>query len=194
MGFLPGVRWSGPDEAGDRLGGLADLLVGLAAARLGGLDDAVRQVLLDQAERDRLQRLRHRRDPGEDVDAVLLVLDHPLQPAGLTLDAAQPLEVVVLAVDVAVLATALHGCPPDASGGRSGDNRTPLGHVVPRVVRHRSASRARSRSTVACSRSESARASASSSCRPRITSAEARVWPSSSRPRSRAARASWWRE
>jgi hypothetical protein len=50
MGFLPGVRWSGPDEAGDRLGGLADLLVGLAAAGLSGLDDAVRQVLLDQAE------------------------------------------------------------------------------------------------------------------------------------------------
>src|SRR3712207_9559527 len=39
---------SGPDEAGDRLGGLADLLVGLAATGLGGLDDAVRQGLLDQ--------------------------------------------------------------------------------------------------------------------------------------------------
>src|SRR3712207_5423812 len=72
---------SGAHEAGDRLGGLADLLVGLAATGLGGLDDAVRQVLLDQAEGDRLQRLRHRRDLREDVDAVLLVLDHPLQAA-----------------------------------------------------------------------------------------------------------------
>src|SRR5688500_6640462 len=59
-------------------------------------------VLLEQAQCDRLECLRHRGDLGEDVDAVLLVLDHALQAAGLALDAAQPLEVVVLAVDVAV--------------------------------------------------------------------------------------------
>ena len=63
----------------------------------GGVDDAVRHVLVEQAEGDRLERLRHRGDLGEDVDAVLLLLDHPLQPAGLALDPAQPLEVVVLA-------------------------------------------------------------------------------------------------
>src|SRR5688500_19402311 len=60
-------------------------------------------VLLEQAQCDRLECLRHRGDLGEDVDAVLLVLDHALQTAGLALDTAQPLEVVVLAVDVAVL-------------------------------------------------------------------------------------------
>ena len=74
-----------------------------AVTGAGGVDHAVREVLLEQADRDGLEGLRHRRDLGEDVDAVLLVLDHPLQPAGLALDAAQPLEVVVLAVDVAVL-------------------------------------------------------------------------------------------
>src|SRR4051794_32802762 len=90
---------SGADEAGDGLGGLADLLLGLAAAGCRGLDQAVAHVLLEQAEGDRLQGLRHRRDLREDVDAVLLVLDHALQPACLALDAAQALEVVVLALD-----------------------------------------------------------------------------------------------
>src|SRR3954471_10183518 len=94
---------SGTDEAGDGLGGLADLLVGLAAAGLRRLDDAVTEVLFQETQRDRLEGLRHRRDLREDVDAVLLVLDHPLEAAGLALDPAQPLEVLVLAVDVAVL-------------------------------------------------------------------------------------------
>src|SRR3954454_4046961 len=94
---------SGTHEAGDGLGGLADLLLGLPAAGARGLDDAVAEMLLEQAEGDRLQGLRHRRDLGEDVDAVLLVLDHALQAAGLALDAAQPLEVLVLAIDVAVV-------------------------------------------------------------------------------------------
>src|SRR3954447_13186279 len=96
---------SGPDEASDGLGGLAHLLLGLGAPGSGRVDDTVGQVLIEQPQSHRLQRLRHRRDLGEDVDAVLLVLDHPLQAAGLPLDAAQPLEVVVLALgrDVAVL-------------------------------------------------------------------------------------------
>src|SRR3954454_2261247 len=94
---------SGTHEAGDGLGGLADLLLGLPAAGARGLDDAVAEMLLEQAEGDSLQGLRHRRDLGEDVDAVLLVLDHALQTAGLALDATEPLEVLVLAVDVAVV-------------------------------------------------------------------------------------------
>src|SRR5687767_4460669 len=120
---------SGTDEARDGLGGFTDLLVGLPAAGPCGLDDAVTQVLLEQAEGDRLQGLRHGRDLGEDVDAVLLVLDHALQSARLALDATQPLEVLVLAVDVAVLVLvralvpdAVHRVPsspggPTAAGG-----------------------------------------------------------------------------
>src|SRR5215218_7358753 len=126
---------SGTDEPRDRLGGLADLLVGLVAAGARGVDDAVAHVLLEQAEGDRLQRLRHGGDLGEDVDAVLLVLDHALQTAGLALDAAQPLEVVVLAVDVTVLVLVrtlvldeFHRVPP---GGRYGCARQEL--YPPRV-------------------------------------------------------------
>ena len=105
-----------------------------------GVDDAVAHVLLEQAEGDRLQRLRHRRDLGEDVDAVLLLLDHPLQAAGLALDAAQPLEVVVLAVDVAVLvlvraapsSTVSMSFPSRArSLRRARRNHTPLGFICP---------------------------------------------------------------
>src|SRR3954462_1730700 len=119
--FVPLRDGSGPDQPRDRVGRLADLLVGLGAAGYGGGDDAVAQVLLEQAERDRLQRLRHRRHLGEDVDAVLLVLDHALQAAGLALDAAQPLEVVVLAVDV----------PARGLGSGHARNYTPLGFTSP---------------------------------------------------------------
>ena len=55
-------------------------------------------------------------DLGEDVDAVLLLVDHPLQAARLALDATQPPEVVVLLMDVAVLVRhdlcrLVHGSP-----------------------------------------------------------------------------------
>src|SRR5215207_916319 len=96
------VGWSAADQPGDGLGGLADLLVGLRAAALGRLDHAVGEVLLEQLEGEGLQRLGGSRDLGEDVDAVLVLLDHPLQAADLALDTAQALEVAVLARGVAV--------------------------------------------------------------------------------------------
>src|SRR5664279_3839992 len=102
-------RGSGADQSGDGLRGLPDLLVGLGSSGGGGLHHAVTQVLVQQPERHRLQRLGHRRDLGQDVDAVLLVLHHLLQATGLTLDAAQPLQVVVLAVDVPVRVRLLVG-------------------------------------------------------------------------------------
>src|SRR4051812_29525671 len=124
---------SGTDEPGDGLRGLAHLLLGLAAAGGRRLDEAVAHVLLEQTQRDRLECLRHRRHLGEDVDAVLLVLDHALQTAGLTLDAAEPLQVVVLAVDVAVLVLVLDGLHGDPSGRpldwRRDRNYTPLGFI-----------------------------------------------------------------
>src|SRR3954454_22473649 len=100
-----GRRGSGTDEAGDRVGGFLQLDLCVGAAGLDRLHDTVRDVLVEQAQGDGLECLRHRRDLGEDVDAVLLLLDHPLQAAGLPLDATQPLEVVVLALvgDVGVL-------------------------------------------------------------------------------------------
>src|SRR5688572_17395255 len=48
----------------------------------------------------RAQRLVHRGDLRQDVGAVSVVGDHPLEPPYLSLDAAQPLEVGVLDVRI----------------------------------------------------------------------------------------------
>src|SRR5687767_9242569 len=93
---------SGADQAGDGVAGLGDLLVRGRAALGDGLADAVLEVLVEQIERHRLQRPGRGGDLGEDVDAVVVVLDHPLQPAHLTLDAPQAPQMVVLVVAVAV--------------------------------------------------------------------------------------------
>ena len=58
-------------------------------------------MLVEELEGERLERLRGRRDLREDVDAVLVFFDHPLQPADLALDAAQPLQIRVLLAGVA---------------------------------------------------------------------------------------------
>ena len=60
------------------------------------------QVVVDESDRDRLQRGLHRRDLGEDVDAVHVLLHHPLDSADLSLDAPEPAQVGVLVVVVAV--------------------------------------------------------------------------------------------
>ena len=92
---MPDRRGQRPDEPRDRGRGLGQLLVGVHAAA-HGVADAVRQVVVEQPQRDRLQGLRHRRDLRQDVDAVLVLLDHPLQTARLPLDPSQSLEDVVL--------------------------------------------------------------------------------------------------
>src|SRR5215467_10505521 len=98
---------SGADQPGDRLRGFADLGFRRVSALGYGVGDAVIQVFIEQAESHRLQRPRHRRDLGEDVDAVLVALDHALEPADLPLDAAQSREVAVF-----VLGVPVHGTPP----------------------------------------------------------------------------------
>jgi hypothetical protein len=60
----------------------------------------VAEVIFDEAEGDGLEGPGHGGHLGEDVDAVGVGLDHALQAAHLTLDAAQPLEVSVLAACV----------------------------------------------------------------------------------------------
>src|SRR6476620_4266171 len=72
-----------------------------------------------QLEGERLQRLGGGRHLGEDVDAVLVLLNHPLQAADLALDPPQPLEVAVLVVAVPVRR---HPSPPP-SGYPSGVSR-----------------------------------------------------------------------
>ena len=78
---------------------------------------------VEQLEGHGLQRFRRGRDLGEHVDAVGVLVDHPLQPAHLSLDAPQSALHRVLLVRIA-----RH--PP------SSEYPTPLGyHVQPEAPR-----------------------------------------------------------
>src|SRR3954463_11516301 len=87
IGSSPAAAWgwtggSGAHEPADGLGSLGEL--GLAVLA-GGLTDAVAEVVIEEQQGDRLQRLGGRADLGEHVDAVRLVLDLTLQSAHLAL-------------------------------------------------------------------------------------------------------------
>src|SRR5215207_7189974 len=121
-------------EARDGVGGLAELLLGLFAAVLRSGEDAVGHVVVQQPESDGLERLRHRRHLGEDVDAVLLLGDHALQATRLALDALEPTQVLVFVGDVAVMAGlgVAHGGPRSSwcSSGARVARVLPLGGIV----------------------------------------------------------------
>src|SRR5512142_3337047 len=87
---------SGTDQALDRSERLADLFFSLGPATLDGCHDAVVQMLVEQPQRDGLQRAGRRRYLGEHVDAIGVLLDEALQPADLALDATQPQQMVLL--------------------------------------------------------------------------------------------------
>src|SRR6266511_3410975 len=79
---------SGANQALDGTDGLGQLVVPrrlVTAAR--GLHDAVTEVLVDEPDADNLERGRHRRELRQDVDAVAVVVDHPLEPTDLSFDA-----------------------------------------------------------------------------------------------------------
>src|SRR5204862_2691403 len=79
------------DESGDGGRRLGHLLVGGPAAGRDGVGDAMGQVIVEQFDGDRLQRLGGGRDLVEDLDAVLVLVDHALKAADLTLDPAEAL-------------------------------------------------------------------------------------------------------
>lgn len=72
------------------------LVRSLAALILTGTHDAMVGVIVQQPERDLVERRLHGRDLSQDIDAVALVLDHPLDPANLPPDPAQPLDELIL--------------------------------------------------------------------------------------------------
>ena len=85
-----------PPDGGHHLVGAIDALLAL------GAHDAMARVVVEQAERDLVERGLDRADLGEHVDAVAVVLDHALDAADLALDAPQALEELVLGGGVAV--------------------------------------------------------------------------------------------
>src|SRR5699024_6217931 len=95
----PGPSWpaqagcSGADETRDGLGGLLELRLALLAAGAGGVEHAVLEVVVQQPHRDPGQSALQGADLGEDVDAVLLLVHHAVQPARLALDPLEPREV-----------------------------------------------------------------------------------------------------
>src|SRR5690625_1486414 len=95
---------SGADEPGDGVRGFFDLVLGGLAAGFRGVDDTLLEVVVKQPECHTLERIGQGADLGEDVDAVLLLVDHAVDAAGLALDAFKPGEVAVFVGDVAVVA------------------------------------------------------------------------------------------
>src|SRR5690625_735104 len=97
------VGWSAselqqpPDGAGD----LGEFFVRVSRGR--GVDHAVAHVILEQSHGNPFQGFGQRRDLGEDVDAVPVLLHHPVDAPGLAFDPAQPREVAVLIQNVAVV-------------------------------------------------------------------------------------------
>src|SRR5204863_6253969 len=81
--------------------GAHELVGALALLRLRGTDDAVVRVIVQQPERDLVQRRLDGRDLGEDVDAIAVLLDHALDAADLALDAAQAGQELVLGGGIA---------------------------------------------------------------------------------------------
>ena len=73
-----------PERPPDDVHHLVD--VGLGLSPLGGRPDTAGDVVLEHEDGERIDRGTQRGRLLEDVDAVLLPLDHPADPAGLTLD------------------------------------------------------------------------------------------------------------
>src|SRR5688572_12947878 len=64
----------------------------LLAARAGAADDAMLDVVVEQPERDLVERRLDRADLRQHVDAVALLVDHLLHAARLALDSLEPRE------------------------------------------------------------------------------------------------------
>src|SRR6185436_5371286 len=99
----PDARSARPREALDGSEQVLALARGLrGVARGDRVRDAVPYVVLEQLHRDALERGRDGGDLRQDVDAVPLLLDHPLDAPHLALDPVQALDERILVLDVAV--------------------------------------------------------------------------------------------
>src|SRR6266511_651567 len=73
---------------------------------------AVPHVVVEDLERQRLEGGIHRGDLRDDVDAVAVVLDHPLDAADLPFDSVETLDERVLVLGVAVFVRLRHAVAP----------------------------------------------------------------------------------
>src|SRR2546428_13101574 len=83
----------GADEPAD---GGHQLVQALGALLAGALGHAVADVVVEQLERDGVERLLDGADLRQHLDAVAVVLDHARNPAHLSLDAGQALRDLLL--------------------------------------------------------------------------------------------------
>ena len=86
---------SGSNEARDCCGGFPDLVVCDRAPFTRGLRDAVREMIIEQRESDVFERLRRGGNLREDINAVAVGIDHPLDSSYLAFSTPKPLEQIV---------------------------------------------------------------------------------------------------
>src|SRR5687768_1917510 len=102
----------GLEQALDGRAGFRDLGLELLPAPAGSVSDAMRQVIFEELHGDLLQRALRGGYLGEDVDAVDVLIHHPLHTTDLAFDLSQTRFQVVL-----VLVVAVHRAPPSYPGG-----------------------------------------------------------------------------
>src|SRR6266550_6776310 len=97
---MASIMRSGPQQPPDREGRLVHLHPGVGSSGQA-LRDTMSEVVLQQRNGDLVQPAGDRGDLREDVDAVRVFLDHPLDPSDLTLDPAEPGEQPILVLVIA---------------------------------------------------------------------------------------------
>jgi hypothetical protein len=117
------MRGHEPRDGGHQFVGLVGLLVSL------GAHDAVAGVVVEQSERDLVERRLDRADLREHVDAVAVVFDHAFNAADLSFDALEALDELVLGGGVAA-----RRCRPRGGVGRGGGGAGRHGGRAPQVV------------------------------------------------------------
>ena len=85
-------------QAGNCRRCLGQFCVGFNAACGDGLDNTVAQVFVKKSKSEGIECFARRRNLGQYVDAIRVGFDHPLDPADLILDSAQPFELCLFGV------------------------------------------------------------------------------------------------
>ena len=113
-GSADGAAQRSPDDIHDLIH------VGIRLAPFGSGPDAAADVVLEDQDPDRVERRPQGRRLLEDVDAVLLALDHPGDPPDLAFDPAQAPDEICLVLRIAVPEVIGRLVPGTSVGGRGG--------------------------------------------------------------------------